>query len=251
MNLIILENSEFIADGIYHLKDRKKDHLIQILQAQVGDRFQAGILGFALGWIYIKSIEKDYISVEFEKIQETPLPYPQISLFSAFQRPQTTKKILQLSACLGFSRIHFFPFDKSMRSYQTSSLWKDRAWEAEFLLGLEQGKRIHPPKLHLNFEFREKLSFSFPKTTFLLDLEGKFLPEYEEQLNPEVGFILGPESGLTPKDREFFLDKGCLPLCLSRNVLRSEFALAFAYSQWEMVWETQKRKINGNPSEDK
>lgn len=244
MNLIILQEHEKLGNKIFSLQGRKKQHLIENLKARVGDSFQAGILNQSFGTIKVLEIQNSEVIVQFTENYYFPYFTPNIQIFSSFQRPQTTKKILQLSACVGIKEISFFLLDKTEKSYQTSKLWKQNLWEEEFLLGLEQGKRIQMPKLNLYFTSKEKISFNFSTHTFLLDLEGKSFLEYIPiSKDSTFSFILGPESGITSKDREFFIQKGAKPLKLSHNVLRSEFALAFAISQLELVLELGDKNV--------
>lgn len=242
MNLLILEPKE--REGKYfHLTKRKYEHIIKVWKAKIGDTLHAGFLNESYGLVEILGFTTEGVLVEYRPLVSKQNYNPNVYLFSSFQRPQTTKKILQLSASCGLKKIFFFPFDKSEKSYENSSLWKEKNYEQELILGLEQGKKVEIPEVIWSFEVKEKISFSFPNVTFILDLEGNDIFSYKELLTQElteVGIILGPERGLTDKDKKFFLDQGAYPLRLSKNTLRSEFALAFALSQLELVLGVQR-----------
>jgi RsmE family RNA methyltransferase len=241
LNLLILEPNELLADGNYLLQGRKFQHLIEILKVQVGKELEAGALELSLGKIQILEIDlsQKTILVKFlPNSNQTKTSSPKIFLYSAYQRPQTLKKILQLSATVGVSEIHFFPMQKSEKSYENSSLWKNESYKKEFILGLEQGKKIQMPKLflHKSFHFLQKENILGFK--ILLDLLGKKIAVYENEIQKadSISIALGPESGLTEADSSFFQNLGFSPCKLSNHVLRSEYALAFALAQLELYF---------------
>lgn len=245
MNLLILEPDEWDGKS-FSLRERKFEHIKKVWKAQVGSSYQAGLLNESYGIATILSFKTETVEVDYKPIYPKKNYIPSIQLFSSFQRPQTTKKILQLAATCGLSKIFFFPFEKSEKAYETSNLWKENAYKKELILGLEQGKKVEMPEVKWSFEKKEKIPFTFPYPTFLLDLDGKNIFEYKQILLAsilEIGLILGPESGLTKEDKDFFLKRGVYPLRLSKNTLRSEFALAFALSQLELVLE-EKNEYN-------
>ncbi len=238
MNLLILEPQEFDGKN-YHITGRKKEHILAVWKLKQGEDFPAGKLNESYGIAKFIHKSNSEIILDYTPLRTLKKSTISIQVYSAFQRPQTTKKLLQLCATCGVRKILFFPFDKSEKAYETSSLWKNKAYEQELILGLEQGKRVEMPIVEYSFNLKQKINFQFPQICFLLDLEGKRIFEYKNFLdtkkNNHFGLILGPEAGITKKDREFFIQKGTLPLNLSNNILRSEFALAFALSQLELV----------------
>lgn len=239
MNLLILEPSEYNGKN-YFITGRKRDHILYIWKAKEGDSFSAGRLNESYGTAKVLNILEKEIILSYEPTRSIRSPTLFLELYSAFQRPQTMKKIFQLSATWGIRKIFFFPFDKSEKSYETSSLWKNKNYEQELILGLEQGKRVEMPSVEYSFLSKEKINFNFPELCFLLDLEGKKIFEYNKYFNmnqcKHIGLILGPEGGITEEDRKFFIQKNALPLKISLSTLRSEFALAFALSQLELVF---------------
>ncbi|MCX7999943.1 MAG: RsmE family RNA methyltransferase [Leptospiraceae bacterium] len=245
MNLLILESSEWNGSS-FSLKERKLEHIQKVWKAKIGDVYQAGLLNESYGTIQILNLTSAEVLVSYTPSSSKKNYNPSFQLYSSFQRPQTTKKILQLAATCGLSKIFFFPFEKSEKSYETSTLWRENAYEKELILGLEQGKKVEMPEVKWSFENKERILFTFPYPTFLLDLDGKNIFKYKQILESspsEIGLILGPESGLTKEDKDFFLKRGVYPLKLSKNTLRSEFALAFALSQLELVLE-EKNEYN-------
>ncbi|MCB1189561.1 MAG: RNA methyltransferase [Leptospiraceae bacterium] len=127
--------------------------------------------------------------------------------------------------------------DKSEKSYLNSNLWEERNLQNEIILGLEQGKNVLAPKINLlksKYELKEVLTDS---NRYLLDMEGNsFLDNSVEVGNTKpIYILLGPESGFTGTDKEFFLSLNFSKIKLSEYTLRTEYALAFSLSQIEMI----------------
>lgn len=239
MNLLLLEPSELRADGNFLLQGRKALHIIEILKAEIGKELDSGSLNGEFGKSQVLKIDHSQktILVSFTPHSLAPIPFSKpIFLYSAYQRPQTLKKILQLSATVGIHEIHFFPMQKSERSYENSSLWKNDSYKEELILGLEQGKKIQMPKvfLHKSIHFMQKENnFGYK---ILLDLQGEKISVYSKEIETanSLSIVLGPESGLTENDSLFFREIGFKPCKLSQHILRSEFALAYALAQIEI-----------------
>ena len=136
-----------------------------------------------------------------------------------------------------FPSYFFFPAEKSEFSYLNSSLWSDRNLLDEIILGLEQGGRVIAPKIQVlknKYRIKEHLTEG---SRFLLDFNCKYLTELESELNitNSIQIVLGPESGLTLQDTEYFSKLGFQTISVSENILRSEVALSFLLAQIELL----------------
>lgn len=237
MNLIILQENELLEDGTFRLGERKFLHIRDVLKASHDTTFKAGIFNSKIGTCKTLKIEKDHLVVSFIDSNE-PVPKPilsKVTVISALQRPQTIKKILQVSAACGVSEIKFFPADKSEKSYYQSPIWDPVNLENEIVLGLEQGRRIHPPVIS-KFYNKYEVIVNPDKLKIILDFNAPLMNTIESELKSSAGveLLLGPESGFTPEDRSYFVNKGFTEIRLSENILRSENALVYALSQVEL-----------------
>lgn len=250
MNFIILEERERLDERLFRLSERKSNHILKILKSKLGDSLKAGLLDSSLGFAYIHAInkEKREVIVEYKadnaKLSESRLSF--IRVFSALQRPQTTKKMIQFCANCGIRDLFFFPAEKSELSYGHSSLWEEDNLREEILLGLEQGGRVFSPSIQIlknKFKIKEHL---VGNKRYLLDFKSPYLDELEASLAKEeiVNIIIGPESGLREEDNKFFIDLGFQSISVSENILRSEIALVYFVAQFELLVNGKTKNNN-------
>lgn len=241
MNRIILEESEFRGDSLYCLNARKSNHVIKILKSKIGNSLKAGLLNRSLGTAIVYSIDvkkREVFVLYVEEKEDIPFAnLANVRIFSAIQRPQTVKKMIQLGANCGISELYFFPANKSESSYLNSSIWDEKNLLDEVLLGLEQGSRIKLPKIEVlksKYKIKEHLT---QRNRFILDFNSKSLLDSKLDFSSEnpIQLVLGPESGLTEIDLEFFLGLSFERISVSENILRSEVAFAFVLSQIELL----------------
>lgn len=241
MNRIILEETERIDGPLFCLNPRKSNHILKTLKSKTGDRLKAGLFNTSLGTAIIDTInlEKREVTISYEE-DNTSLPIANlapIKVFSSIQRPQTVKKIIQLAATCGVSQIFFFPADKSEFSYLKSSLWEEKSILEEIILGLEQGGRIMQPQISVlknKYKIKEHLTLG---DRIVLDFHSKTLLEERVRFDIEnkLHIAIGPESGFTEEDIEYFTNLNFKKVSVSENILRSEIAFAFILSQLELL----------------
>lgn len=72
---------------------------------------------------------------------------------------------------------------------------------------------------------------------FLLDMNGESFFSHSNALKtPKENYIiLGPESGFSEKDIDYFLNLDFKKIKLSKYTLRTEYALAYSLGQIEMI----------------
>jgi 16S rRNA (uracil1498-N3)-methyltransferase len=239
MNLLILEEKEHLTENNYLLCERKSLHVLTVLRKKTGDTINAGIWNRSFGVFLVKEmVNETQVLGEYQFTKPSqPLSF-NIQILSAIQRPQTTKKILQLASTCGVRSVNFFLSDKSEKSYLQSPVWQEESVNQEILLGLEQGKRVTPPDIKI-FRYLNKLLETdfdnYPK--LVLDPEGLHLSVYETEIARSNGAILafGPESGFSDSEMKSFLNFGFTKISLSKTILRTEYAMAFALSQLDFI----------------
>ena len=235
MNRIILEESERIGDSLFCLNNRKSNHILKTLKSQIGDKLKAGLLNQSIGTTIIQSI--DYENRKVKVIyQEENTNYPltnltNIRVFSSIQRPQTVKKMIQLSATCGVSELFFFPADKSEFSYLNSSIWSEKSILEEVILGLKQPQVL---VLKNKYKIKDHLTLG---DRIVLDFNAKSLLDHKVEYNIDkpLQIAIGPESGFTEEDLIFFTGLNFEKISVSENILRSELAFAFVLSQLELL----------------
>lgn len=111
MNLLVLELSELLVNSTFKLQGRKAKHIVEILKSKPGEVLNAGLYNDSKGFFYIEkiSIQKNEIigTYRIKEKQSNIKEETKFQLISSLQRPQTIKKILQLSASTGVENIFF------------------------------------------------------------------------------------------------------------------------------------------------
>jgi 16S rRNA (uracil1498-N3)-methyltransferase len=237
LNSIVLIESERIKENIFKLENRKFIHLKTILKIQKNSQLKCCLLNSSVGKFLILEIGNESILGEYFP-EETNLSsvLENVRIFIAYQRPQTTKKILQLISNLGVQKIFFFRSEKSEKSYADSKIFENENLLSEIVLGLEQGKRFEVPDVeHLSaiYSIKEKLN---KNKRFVLDLNQKPFQYFENAiLDNQIDLALGPESGFIEKEISYLESLGFQSISVSQNNLRTEIACTFILSQLEFV----------------
>ncbi len=244
MNILLLLPEEKVENSFFKVVGRKASHIIQILKTKEKEKVRAGLINSAKGQFQILEIDRKDFTVFGEFIPESE---PEISslnkviFLTAYQRPQTVKKILHSAAVCGVGGIYFFPMEKSEKSYETSSLWKKGEYKEELYLGLEQGSRVNLPEIRTFGKKSDILQFK-NNCIVLLDPSGKeLMSDVKEHIvkTDRFFFLLGPESGFSLGDMDLFQGLSKSTVSLSESVLRSEQAFLFAISQTELILKTE------------
>lgn len=230
MNLLLIDQSDFISPGVIALSGRRFLQLRDVIKPLPGDTIRTGIKNGAVGVSTVVAMEAERAVLSVELDQAPPPPSP-ITLVCALQRPPTFKKILHCALTMGVKKIHFIHAAKVEKSYWQSSVLRENELDHEIRLALEQcGDTIYPEfEYHTRFKpFVEDTLPALVKNSALA-LFGHPRAEQPLPLPPQNGGIIvaaGPEGGFTDYENQLLEAAGLLPVTLGARVLRSEFAVA-------------------------
>lgn len=157
-------------------------------------------------------------------------------------RPQTVKKVLELSAALGISELHFVAAEQGEKSYQSSTVFEPAELSRFLVKGLEQGGEWRIPKVIVHSHLKKclaqvlPLSRGEPKTSevaLFADTAAATLTLNDIPFESGAYIIvaLGPEAGWSEGERETLLTRGFLSISLGSRIMRVEQALAFLLGQ--------------------
>ena len=243
MNCILLLESDLDSDRRAVIKGARAEKLIQ--QHDLKDSLEITIAVYdrGLGKGIIKIHNKELLEISVSLLKEPP-PREEVELIIAFQRPQTVKKILQISASYGIRKIHFIKTENSQKSYMQSKVLSETAIRDQFTLGLQQSLDCIFPQVEFHKQYKDFLYFAegylkdsakqtalkltadvycdMPPVRSVLQLRGS------KQL---VFLALGPESGWSSREREDFLNLGFTLYSLGQRTYRTEIALAMLLGQ--------------------
>lgn len=244
MNRVLLTShlpSGPVLEEIYSIHDsRVLEHFQQTLKIKVGTNLKVIFKNHGVGIVIVESIHPQQVNLLLTRFD----PFQQqghLVLAVAFSRPPTMKKILEHAIGFGVGEFHIFPSELSDRSYEQSPLWKGEEYQRYLQLGLEQsGHYTQEPLVKIyshQRSFLETFSWS-DRPCFLLSPHcQKTFMDYPQALSSEKRMILiGPERGFTQKEENQFLEvKKCLPVCISKGLLRVEMAAFASLAQLEML----------------
>ncbi len=232
MNLLLLRESDRIADDLFRVEGRRAEHIKCVLRAKAGDTLRAGLLGGNLGTAELRKVEGRRAELSCPAFPVPPPPPSEIVPVISLPRPQSFKKTLHFIASAGIKKAFFTASAKVEKSYWKSGAMTPDAIEEELLLGLEQGVDTILPELEFRRSFRDFVSGG--ELAALAGADRKIVahpmdgaPPCPHALPGRTWIAIGPEGGYTTEEVRAFLEAGFAPVTLGRRILRVEFALAF------------------------
>lgn len=75
MNLIVLQETDFISAGLVRLTARRLEHIIRVHKAEPGQRLRVGLLNGDIGFGTITALTDQSVELKVE-LQHTPPPCP-------------------------------------------------------------------------------------------------------------------------------------------------------------------------------
>ena len=253
MNLILLEPEE--AGNPLPRRDERTIHLLKVLHKQVGDTFEVGILGGALGQGRIEAIRRDGSLIISMDLKETAPPRTPIRMVIGFSRPIQLKHIVRDLSSLGIAWIDLIGTDLSEKSYQDARLLTDGSARAAMIQGAIQGRDTELPILEAyasldtwlmeqpwdrdNHNPQGRSSWVNRPLLIATDnvrAEGAFAHLGAGAKTMVVA--VGAERGWSDRERDLFFAAGFTRLSMGRRAMRTETAsLAAAILAMEKIGE--------------
>lgn len=246
MNLLILEADELDADRRARLTDRRADHLVQILEVEVGDEVRAGLLDGGQGTATVEAVEPTgrrtaHVTVRVD-VPGGAARRPDVDLVVALPRPAVLHRVLQHAATLGVGELHLINAWRVEKSYFQSPALEADAIRKHLWLGLEQGRRTWLPRVHIHrrlVPFVEALGTHDAGTRRVL--AHPEAPPIEDAFGDDrpwprrIELAIGPEGGWRDREIQTFAEAGFLAASLGDWILRSEAAVTAAVAQIEIL----------------
>lgn len=233
MNLLLLEEDDFVAADRALLRGRRLTHLHEVHRAAVGDQLRVGRLDGLMGRAVLLRLEADEAELSIELDQPPPAKLP-LTLLLAVPRPKMLKRILQTVAAMGVEHlvlINSFRVEKSF--WQTPFLAPEKIRE-QLILGLEQSRDTHLPHVTIEKRFKPFVEDRLPQlaagTTALVAHPGPF-PPCPRAIEGRVTLAIGPEGGWIPYEVEMLQAAGLTPVQLGERILRVETAVPALFAR--------------------
>lgn len=233
MNLVLLDNSDFIGTDRVRLNDRRLVHMIEVQKIEVGDRLKCGLINGMRGQAQVDSINQNeaVLSVTLDKQAPTPLP---LTLILALPRPKMLKRILQTSATMGIKQIYLVNAYRVDKSYWSTPILELDSINEQFKLGLEQAGDTLMPELHIRKRFKPFVEDELP--ALAQDKRALIAHPYDAMPCPAQDFtdtlvVIGPEGGFIPYEVELMMNQGLSSFHLGERILRVETAVPVIISR--------------------
>ena len=206
-------------------------HLQEILRAKTSDKLKVIVLGKGLGTASIEDIKGSKIELQMNELKSGE--ERSVDLFVGLSRPQTMKKVLELSSGFPVKRLFLHRTELGEKSYETSKVLGDEQLQKHLLLGLSQTGRFHDlPQVEIckyvpfsQIEDRKnKIIFHPGQSSSLKDFQRE-----------DLVMAIGSERGYTTKELELFKSNGFKECWLSNSIMRVETALTSALSGIDLL----------------
>ena len=244
MNLLLITDEDFLADGTVRLCGRRATHALEVLKAEPGERLRVGRVGGLVGDGEVLESSPGELRLRIRLAHEAP-PRPEIDLLLAMPRPKALKRILPAAASLGVDRIVLLNAFRVEKSYFQSKVLGEAFVQRLLLEGLEQARDTRLPTVLIRHRLRpfveDELGELF--ATAEQRLIAHPIPEPERRQPPAVraertAIAIGPEGGWTDFEVELLKAHGFQPVALGARTLRVESFIPFVLG-WLQAQQTQ------------
>lgn len=230
MNRLLIWQHECSPEGRVILKDRRAEHLRNILRVNAGDTLRAGIIDGPCVQARVLASTGTHCELEVLPVGQCNLPAaPQMDLLLAMPRPKFFKRILPQLAILGVRRLYLTSAAKVERFYFDTHILREEHYLPLILEGLEQATDTRLPELRIVRPLRKLLTS---------ELVGQYAPGHcllahpgprsGSEVVPAAGapllLAIGPEGGWSEAEVELFAGLGFTNFSLGPRVLRTDMA---------------------------
>ncbi|WP_342649914.1 16S rRNA (uracil(1498)-N(3))-methyltransferase [Pseudomonas sp. REB1044] len=233
MNLLLLEEADFVAADRVVLADRRFTHMQNIHRVAVGDRLRVGRIGGLMGQAEVLSLAAHQAELRVSFDQPPPAKLP-LTLVLAVPRPKMLRRLFQTIATLGVPRLILVNSYKVEKSFwQTPFLHPDSIRE-NLILGLEQARDTVLPEVIIEKRFKPFVEDRLPAiaadTLGLVGHPGPY-PACPRAVDRPVTLAIGPEGGWIPYEVDLLAKAGLAPVQLGERILRVETAVTALLSR--------------------
>ena len=227
MNLLLLEDGDFIAPDRVRLQGRRLQHLREVHRAECGDSLRVGRLGGMMGRGELLSLNAAQAELQISLDTPPPAKLP-LTLLLAVPRPKMLKRVLQTVSAMGVARLVLLNSYRVEKSFWQTPFLEPDAIREQLILGLEQARDTVLPKVTLEKRFKPFVEDRLPAlaegTLGLTGHPGEY-PACPRAVEGPVTLAIGPEGGWIPYEVELLRVAGLQPVQLGERILRVETAV--------------------------
>jgi 16S rRNA (uracil1498-N3)-methyltransferase len=228
VNIILFDEADLISDKKLRLKDRRFEHVRDILRAQVGDQLRIGKINGEMGNGLITSLEAEHVELEVELRDLPPAPVA-LTLFLALPRPKFLARVLQMVTSLGVKQVYLFNSYRVNKIYWSCAQLTPEQVRSACLLGLEQARDTILPQIHLRRLFKPFVEDELP--TLIQNSEAIVAHPGASAMCPynvqgQVSLAVGPEGGFIEYELEKLTNIGFKAAHSLERILKVETAVS-------------------------
>ncbi|MGN7741067.1 16S rRNA (uracil(1498)-N(3))-methyltransferase [Pseudomonas sp. 22526] len=227
MNLLLLEEADFIAADRVILRDRRLTHMQEVHRAAVGDSLRVGRIGGLMGSAELLRLEAQEAELQVSLDQPPPTKLP-LTLVLALPRPKMLRRVLQTVAAMGVPRLVLVNSYRVEKSFWQTPFLEPEAIREQLILGLEQARDSVLPEVVIEKRFKPFVEDRLPAlvegTLGLVGHPGQY-PACPRGLDEPVTLAIGPEGGWIPYEIDLLGKSGLQPVQLGERILRVETAV--------------------------
>lgn len=232
MNIILLEQADWLSHDQVALNDRRYIHLRDILKTDIGAMVKVGMLNGDVGTGEVTSIDNHGARLRVTLDQAPPPRHPSDIVLS-LPRPKMLRRVLRTVAEMGVNTLHLVNSARVEKSYWQSPLLEPERIDATLRAGLERSADTRLPSVHLHPLFRPFVEDKLPG---LMRNRGCWIahPGAAHSLADQASggiVMLGPEGGFVPFEVELAQAQGARPVHIGARILSVDTAVTAALSQ--------------------
>ena len=232
MNIILLEQADWLSHDQVALNDRRYIHLRDILKTDIGAMVKVGMLNGDVGTGEVTSIDNHGARLRVT-LDQAPPPRHSNDIVLSLPRPKMLRRVLRTVAEMGVNTLHLVNSARVEKSYWQSPLLEPERIDATLRAGLERSADTRLPSVHLHPLFRPFVEDQLPD---LMRNRGCWIahPGAAHSLADQASggiVMLGPEGGFVPFEVELAQAQGARPVHIGARILSVDTAVTAALSQ--------------------
>lgn len=227
MNLLLLEEADFIAADRVILRDRRLTHMQEVHRSEVGDSLRVGRINGLMGSAELLRLVAGEAELRVNLDQPPPAKLP-LTLVLALPRPKMLRRVFQTVATMGVAKVILVNSYRVEKSFWQTPFLEPEAIREQLILGLEQARDTVLPEIVIEKRFKPFVEDRLPAiaegTLGLVGHPGNF-PPCPRALSEPVTLAIGPEGGWIPYEIDLLTKSGLQPVQLGERILRVETAV--------------------------
>ena len=228
MNLLLLEEADFVTADRVVLRDRRFIHMQDVHKVEVGDSLRVGRIDGLMGRAEVVRLEDHEAELSVTLDQPPPAKLP-LTLILALPRPKMLRRVFQTLATMGVGKVVLVNSYRVEKSFWQTPFLEPAAIREQLILGLEQARDTVLPEVIIEKRFKPFVEDRLPSMTEgtlgLVGHPGDY-PPCPRHLDEAVTLAIGPEGGWIPYEVDLLGKAGLQPVQLGERILRVETAVA-------------------------